>query len=64
MIESASDDAPPTMPPARSYCLKEAAMSQGTQLVMYGLSRLFKSKGCGKVTMTHLATTRLRDAGG
>jgi hypothetical protein len=33
-------------------------MSQGTQLVMYGLSRLFKSKGCGK------ATTRLRGAGG
>ena len=32
---------------------------QGTQLVMYGLSRLFKSKGCGKATMACLAT-RLR----
>ena len=39
-------------------------MSQGTQLVMYGLSRVFKSKGCGKATMACLATTRLRGAGG
>jgi hypothetical protein len=52
------------MPPARSYCLKEAAMSQVTQLVVYRLSRLFKSKGCGKATMACLATTRLRGAGG
>jgi hypothetical protein len=31
---------------------------------MYGLSRLFKSKGCGKATMACLATTRLRGTGG
>jgi hypothetical protein len=48
VTESASDDAPPTTPPARSYHVEEVAMSQGTQLVMYGLSRLVKSKGCGK----------------
>jgi hypothetical protein len=35
-----------------------------TQLVVYRLSRLFKSKGCGKATMACLATTRLRGAGG
>ena len=63
MTESASDDAPPTTP-ARSYHVEEVAKSQGTQLVMYGLSRLFKSKGCGKATMACLATTRLRGAGG
>ena len=64
MTESASDDAPPTTPPARSYHVEEVAIYQGTQLVMYGLSRLFKSKGCGKATMACLATTRLRGPGG
>ena len=64
MTESASDDAPPTTPPARSNHVEEVAIYQETQLVMYGLSRLFKSKGCGKATMACLATSRLRGAGG
>jgi hypothetical protein len=36
----------------------------GIILVVYRLSRLFKSKRCGTAAMTRLATTRLRSAGG
>jgi hypothetical protein len=36
----------------------------GIMLVVYRLSRLFKSKRCGTATGTRLATTRLRSAGG